>query len=252
MTDGPRLRLLNVTVRLTGDRHSVTRVVDGLGSFAERAMSAEIPNTPEHELRVEPATTVAEALAALTMIAVGNSPLLCIHAGVVSAMHGTLVIPGNSGLGKTTLVAALVRAGFGYLSDEVLAFGRGELTPADFGRPLGLAADSWRLLGLDPCQTPGPGQERLAEIEMLGEVGHSAPVTEILLAERRPGAASIEQLSPGTAVQPLLGRSFNHFRDPAASFHAVVKLARNARIWRAGYQDAPELATLLASRWLAH
>jgi hypothetical protein len=44
---------------------------------------------------------------------------LLVHAGAVSSPFGDgLVLPGSSGAGKTTLVAALVRAGFGYLSDE--------------------------------------------------------------------------------------------------------------------------------------
>jgi hypothetical protein len=51
------------------------------------------------------------------------------------------------------------------------------------------------------------------------------------------------------AVPALLSRSFNHFRDPAASFRTVVELVGQAQVWRAGYQDAPELARLLASRW---
>ena len=157
----------------------------------------------------------------------------------------------SSGLGKTTLVAALVRAGFGYLSDEVLAFDRSTLALADFGRPLALATDSWTLLGLDPARRPGPDREQLVEIESLGRIGEPVAVREILLAERRPGPAALQELPRGLAVQPLLGRSFNHFREPAASFHAVVELIRQTRVWRAGYQDAPELAELLAARWPA-
>jgi hypothetical protein len=42
-----------------------------------------------------------------------------IHAGAVVTPRGRgVLLPGASGTGKTTLTAALVRAGFGYLSDE--------------------------------------------------------------------------------------------------------------------------------------
>ncbi len=41
-----------------------------------------------------------------------------IHAGVVAGPAGALVIPGRSFAGKTTLVAALLRAGATYYSDE--------------------------------------------------------------------------------------------------------------------------------------
>lgn len=44
---------------------------------------------------------------------------LLVHAGaVVTPSGGGVLLPGGSGSGKTSLVAALVRRGFGYLSDE--------------------------------------------------------------------------------------------------------------------------------------
>lgn len=49
----------------------------------------------------------------------GTGNFLLIHAGsVVSPMGTGVLLPGVSGAGKTTLTAALVEAGFGYLSDE--------------------------------------------------------------------------------------------------------------------------------------
>ena len=46
-----------------------------------------------------------------------------VHAGAVVSPGGEgLVLPSDSGGGKSTLVAALVRTGFGYLSDEAAAF----------------------------------------------------------------------------------------------------------------------------------
>lgn len=51
------------------------------------------------------------ALAELTRIGAEHSPLLCMHAGVVAGADGMLVVPCHSGLGKTTLVAALVQRG---------------------------------------------------------------------------------------------------------------------------------------------
>lgn len=47
---------------------------------------------------------------------------LLIHAGAVVSPEGEgIVMPGQAGSGKTTLTAGLVRAGFGYLSDEAAA-----------------------------------------------------------------------------------------------------------------------------------
>ncbi|HET8929279.1 MAG TPA: hypothetical protein VFN21_01350, partial [Acidimicrobiales bacterium] len=51
-------------------------------------------------------------------IAVHAPGLVFIHAGAVAVDGQVIVLPGTSMAGKTTLVAELVRAGAGYLSDE--------------------------------------------------------------------------------------------------------------------------------------
>jgi hypothetical protein len=58
--------------------------------------------------------------------------LVLVHAGAVVAPNGLgMLLPAPSGAGKTTLVAGLVEAGFGYLSDEaaVLDPATGDLLP---------------------------------------------------------------------------------------------------------------------------
>lgn len=47
-----------------------------------------------------------------------HSPELFVHAGAVAVDGGALILPGRSYAGKSTLVAALLRAGAQYLSDE--------------------------------------------------------------------------------------------------------------------------------------
>ncbi len=48
--------------------------------------------------------------------------LVFVHAGVVGTQRGAIVLPGTSYAGKTTLVAALLRRGCTYLSDEYAVF----------------------------------------------------------------------------------------------------------------------------------
>lgn len=50
-----------------------------------------------------------------------TSEHMLFHAGGVEARGRGVLLPAPAGSGKTTLVAALVRAGLGYLSDEVVA-----------------------------------------------------------------------------------------------------------------------------------
>jgi hypothetical protein len=243
-----RISLLDVDITLTGDRTAIADGLAALGSFATDARGTGSPTAVD--CPVAAGTTAGQLLAELTRLAVQHSPRLCLHAGVVSSPGGTVVVPGSSGLGKSTLTAALVRAGFGYLSDEVLAVPRSGGLPARFARPIAVGPESWTVLGLDPAQRPADGDERLIDPEQLGQLGVPAPVQHILLAERRPGGPELVEHSRGDAVPALLTRAFNHFRDPAGSFHAVVTLARQAQVWTVRYQQAPELAGLLAERWL--
>jgi hypothetical protein len=260
MGSGCRLSLLDVAIEVRGDRSAVRAALLELGSFAAAAADAADEDRADGDgadgravigYDLPAGSTAGQVLAELTRIAVDHSPRLCIHAGLVSAAGGSIAVPGTSGLGKSTLTAALVQAGFGYLSDEVLAVPRTGGLPAPFARPLALTAGSWTALGLDPASRPAAGDERLVAPEQLGDLGAPAPVRHVLLVERRPGPPALAEVSRGAAVPALLNRSFNHFRDPAGSFQAVVDLLRRAQVWTAGYQEAPELAELLAGRWLA-
>jgi hypothetical protein len=188
------------------------------------------------------------ALAEITRHAVMNSPLLCIHAGVVAAPDGVIAIPGTSGHGKTTLVAALVREGFGYLSDEVLALDRDTAMVSAFPRPLALDAQAWAVLDLDASQTPE--SERLVDPRALGGLGRTPlSVTDIVVSTRRPGSSTITPAEPGVAMTALLGNAFNHYVDGSSSFAIAAKVARTVRAWRASYGEAPELAGRLATHF---
>ena len=194
------------------------------------------------------ARSPADALVELTRLGIDHSPLLCIHAGVVSGPDGLVVIPGQSGLGKTTLVAALVRSGFGYVSDEALAIDRSTGDATAFPRPLSVNADVWQLFANEAGDPPEAGHEGLIAATALGRVDAAGGrVSDILLA-RRPAAPMLEQTRRGDAVTALLRHSFNHFVDAPASFRAAVAVVRGARVWQACYTDAPDLAAQLAAR----
>lgn len=231
-----------VTLRALG---AAITVPDGLAGRLDRLPSIDGPADA-----VVRGADPAVALAEFTRLAVEHSPLLCIHAGVVSGPDGLIAIPGESGLGKTTLVAALLRVGFGYVSDEALALDRatGAVTP--FPRPLSLCGDVWPLLGLMPA--PPQDEERLVPPAVLERGEHldrlADRVRHVVLARRAPGPARLEPARRGAAVQALLGRAFNHYRDPEGSFRAVVGVVRAATVWTATYADAPELTDLIGRR----
>ncbi|MEO9240184.1 MAG: hypothetical protein ABI418_19075, partial [Jatrophihabitantaceae bacterium] len=145
MTCSLELTTLGVRLILSGEPD----LIDEVSKLCLELIEGDgVPALEQALLEVAAGQPFAAALAGLTELAVSRSPLLCIHAGVVLGRAGVLAFPGQSGLGKSTLTAALVRAGFGYLSDETLALQRRTGRVARFARPLGLAPDVWELLGV--------------------------------------------------------------------------------------------------------
>jgi len=71
---------------------------------------------------------------------------LLFHAGALESDAGGVLVPGASGVGKSTLTAGLVRAGLGYLSDELVALdlSSGRLLP--YAKPITLKAGSFGVL----------------------------------------------------------------------------------------------------------
>ena len=73
-----------------------------------------------------------------------------VHAGVVGWRGRAIVIPGRTFTGKSTLVAALVRAGAAYYSDEYAVFDQqGRVHP--YPTPLSLRAEGAALSGSSHC-----------------------------------------------------------------------------------------------------
>ncbi len=185
--------------------------------------------------------------AAFTREVADRTPYLAVHAGVVSGNGGAIVIPGGSGLGKSTLVAALVQVGFGYLSDEMAAVDADGSVHA-FPRPISLDATACELLGLP---RPVAADEVTLLPASLGTLGPAhAPVTTILLVERGV-PLSISPAAPSEAAAAMIRHSFNHYRRPAASLAAIAALVRTAAVLRVGYPSAPALAAALAASSLA-
>jgi hypothetical protein len=85
---------------------------------------------------------------------------LLFHSGAVEADGTGVLLPGASGSGKSTLVAGLVRAGLGYLTDELTALdmASGRLLP--YPKPITVKPGSFDVLSdMDPdaCATAGTG-----------------------------------------------------------------------------------------------
>lgn len=148
------------------------------------------------------------------VVALEASPWLFVHAGVVGWRAGAIVIPGRSMTGKTSLVAALVKAGATYYSDEYAVFDRQGQVHA-FPKPLhfriGQQGESKKI-----------GAEDLG-----GRIGTSAlPVTLVVAthydaqARWRP-----KPLTPGQAVLRLFDNTVDALRRPESAIDLFAAVA---------------------------
>jgi hypothetical protein len=95
--------------------------------------------------------TINQTISRLVELLLGiehpETPLLAYcHAAGVSRRGRSLLIPGSSGVGKSTLTAFLVANGFTYLGDDMIAIGEEAMTLAPLPTCLSIKSGSWPVL----------------------------------------------------------------------------------------------------------
>src|SRR3954452_19497717 len=155
-----------------------------------------------------------------------------IHAGVVGWNGGAILIPGASFSGKTRLVAALVRRGATYYSDEYAAIDRHGRVHA-FAKPLSIRGD---------------GERSAAELG--GATGRRPlPVLAIVAAPYREGAGWRPRLgSAGQGALALLSNALPGRSDPTRTMSAVRAAASGALVLSGPRGEAAEMAERLLAR----
>jgi hypothetical protein len=156
-----------------------------------------------------------------------------IHAGVVAHDGRMIVIPARSFGGKTTLVAALVRAGAIYYSDEFAVIGRDGLVH-HYAKPLSL-------------RESGIAQVDHA-IESLGGIAGDEPLPlgMIVVTTYKPGAEwNPRQLSPGAGAMALLANAVPAQERPREVMAAISRAADNAIVLESDRGEADDVAPLL-------
>lgn len=180
---------------------------------------------------------------ALNREAVEQSPWFAVHAGVVRRGDAMVALPAVSGGGKTTLTSGCLLQGFDYLSDEALVINDlGSVVPHP--RPLALSPSSCDILGLEPT----PRERLLTPGELGAQIGSGGTLTDIVLATFGAGDVSLQGIARSTAIEALLTRSFNHYKNPERAFELAAATARSVNVWRLEYGDPLEAAALLRDR----
>lgn len=151
-------------------------------------------------------------------IAYRSHAWLMLHAGVVARGDRALLMPAYSGVGKSTLTAALMCHGYRLISDEFCAIDPHDGTVMPLLRPVCLKNDSIdRVVERWPGLSTGP---RIAGTRK-GTVLHVAPNAMSVAARKRPA-------QPEFVVFPRYGAAEAPALEPIASTRAFVKLSGNS------------------------
>jgi hypothetical protein len=153
-----------------------------------------------------------------------------VHAGVVGWRGRALIIPGKSFSGKSTLVAALVRAGATFYSDEYAVFdARGRVHP--YLKPLSLRGNN------------GDKPQKYS----VGELGGSCddkplPVGWIFVSDYHAGAKwKPRRVSEGQGAIALFANTVSARRQPAVVLSTLGQVVKNAMVLKGTRGEAADV-----------
>jgi hypothetical protein len=172
-------------------------------------------------------------------IAANATDLIFVHAGAVAQDGKAVLLPGESFVGKTTLVAALVQAGATYFSDEYAVLdAEGQVHP--YARRLSIRN--------------GGASPRECAVSELGGVAadQAAAVSTVVITRYRAGAEWLpKQLSRADGVVALLANTVPAQERPRESLKALSRAVSQATILEGdrgeAYAVAPQLLDQLAA-----
>jgi hypothetical protein len=159
--------------------------------------------------------------------------VIFVHAGVVAHRGKAIVLPGVSFAGKTTLVAALVRAGATYFSDEFAVLDESGLVHP-YAKPLSLR---------DERQI----QSEHAVESLGGLAGNEAlPAGLVAVTSYKPGGQwNPRRMSAGEGAMAMLANTVPARERPEESLRAVKLAVDGAAVLESERGEAEAIAPLL-------
>ena len=206
-----------------------------------------------HDQMLASEVQVVDVLTSLVNTAVRATPsVLALHAGAVRSPEGSVVvIAGHSGAGKSTLTAALVNAGWDYLTDEAVGIRASSLLAVGYPKPLALDASSRTLLAMAPGRYPvAPIEEVRPDATAI--CGDAGPVTALIILDPDPNrdpAAADEQaaLSPAEALVAIAPHAINLVAAADHGLGALAQLAHRVTIRRLARRDLDDAVRFVQS-----
>lgn len=190
-----------------------------------------------------PAKAIEETLRDLNLLATTRtSGAVLLHAGAVEFDGRVVVVTGESGRGKSTLTAALVRAGGAYLTDELVIIDPEDLWVRPYPKPLDLDPTSLELLELPPDDGFVVAKRHVAPSE-LGEISLGGTLAGVFVLG--PDRMTIEEFGPVRGVTELLPNVFAVTHDSPGSMAMLARISNSVPLIGIGRDTLHGTADLL-------
>ena len=179
---------------------------------------------------------VSTLAAKLNLMAVaGSMGRVLLHAGAVERDGRAIVVAGESGRGKSTLTAALVQAGFNYLTDELVLIDPDTARVEPYPKALDLSEESHTLLSLG--DRAGSGFKGRVSPGALGSSSEGGELSLLVLlaAPDGPGEDGVRSLAPVDALVELLRSTFAETFILPDALDTLARLCTD----HAGHQPRP-------------
>lgn len=185
-------------------------------------------------------TSVVTAVSRLALDA--DEGHLHLHCAGLSLEGKGVLISAASGVGKTTLAAALALRGWTYVTDETLAFGSGSKTGSGFPKPLVIKPSGHDLLPeLETVRVPVQSQDEVSWLwwhvpasRLPAPVEPTvAPVAIVILTQARDGSVDkppvLVPLHPADAVVALMAQTMDPQRFGPNALTVLARLTARCR-----------------------
>jgi hypothetical protein len=179
---------------------------------------------------------------------------LLLHAAAVATGETGVLLSGASGSGKSTLAGLLVRSGFDYLTDELVAVGRRTGLLYGYPRALSLRSESAELFPelAGPAGAPASDRHVSPDEVRAGGVRRSPVVAGLLfLLERTSGPSRVDPIDAPTALVTVLGQTFGWKESAEDTLHRLGRLVDGCECRRVAVGDDRLAAPLVRQVVLA-
>ena len=178
---------------------------------------------------------------------------LAIHAAAIQLKKGGVLLPGNSGAGKSTFVAWLTACGCNYLTDELVVVHQDSFRISPFTRPLTLRSASAKVLTSYVQWTKsqvltGETGVMVPHRQLNPDFMPTQPLLSLILFPRYKADASptLTELTPGIGCSRLMECYVNARNIPGHGISGLAQLTKTVPIMELTYGSFTGLGTLLA------